>query len=281
MSRPRVALVGLLATCLGGCGGEPRYLTVEVSAPGSDPPVFQLRVAVTLEDRADVFLAPRERSGAPLTWPTDLSLELPAGTTGSLRVVVQALDADGATVFDAQASTSAEDTTRLEVALVACAGRTAGPTSIGPTWGLFPADRQYLNRVSLAEGAVVERLSLYATVAGGSGSQAIRGVVYGLGPDQEPAGLLAASEELSFTDALPPGWVDFVLSPPVVVGPGTYGIGIHAGGPDMVFSDAYLVESATMRVLPDPFADGPSDPFGAAEAADATMSLHLVYRGCL
>ena len=277
---PRL-LLAVLGVSLGGCGEEPRYLTLDVSAPEGGPPAFQLRVGLTLDGRTDLVLAPAEPARAPLSFPTDLSLELRAGSTGQLTVVVEALGEGGETVFDAQATGRVEDTTHLPVALIACAGRIAGPTSIGGSWGLFAPDRKFFNRVSLAEGGVVDHLSQYARGTGATGAQLVRGALYGEGPDQEPASLVATTEEIGFSGSAPAGWHDLVFSPPVVVGPGAYWIGIHAGGPDELMNDAYLVEPGTMRVAGDTYADGSDQVFSGATPADATMSIHLVYRGCL
>jgi hypothetical protein len=94
-----VCLVAALA--LGACRGEgDSVLLLVVTAAGSPPPVASLTVTLTIPSGSSSNVY---SNGAPITFPTTLSAELPASATGSVRVGVVAVDSSGATVAYGQA----------------------------------------------------------------------------------------------------------------------------------------------------------------------------------
>ena len=112
---------------------------------------------------------------------------------------------------------------------------------------------------------------------GGTGSQPIRGVVYG--PD---GGLAAVTQPVSIRAGRAPGWVTLPLTTPVhdwIQGGREYTIGLHAGGTSKVVrvytgTGSMLDNGGATFFNRDRYADGPTPTFQTATRGTQTMAVY-------
>jgi hypothetical protein len=88
-------LIGALVA-LGGCA-RPAYVLLHVTAQPDVKPIYQLLLSADIDGRSAQFFQPTQ-VGAALALPVSLSLELPAGVSGHLELLVSGLDAAGSGV---------------------------------------------------------------------------------------------------------------------------------------------------------------------------------------
>lgn len=167
---------------------------------------------------------------------------------------------------------------RLNVcqAVPACHTESFGKTTIGASAEGLTANRTRVNRYSLTEPAAVRSLMVYLRHTSNSGHQAIEGVVYG-DAGGSPGPLLASSNELTFHNTDAGGWYELEFPAPVTLQPGTYWLGLLAGGTSRAARISWDTVANNRASNTRDFASGPSDPFGPATIDDRQMSLYAVY----
>jgi hypothetical protein len=167
------------------------------------------------------------------------------------------------------------------LALAACAAfpgpasadvKPLGPTAPGGGWGCPGADYKYGNLYALTEPGRVTKITGYMRGNHVGVSQAFRAMIYrDDGVLGAPGTLVATSAEVVVPASAPPEYVDFVLSPPVVLQPGGYWITQQAGG-EAGAACLSGTTTADNAFNADAYADGPSDPFNASGPIQANVN---------
>jgi hypothetical protein len=111
---------------------------------------------------------------------------------------------------------------------------------------------------------------------GTPGEQPLRGIVYA-DAGGVPGALLGVTDELTFQSSEAAGWYDLPFSSPLDLAPGSYWLGVISGPQPGVAAFAYDPVRDVRVGNANPYADGPSDPFGPSLTDNAQMSLYLVY----
>jgi len=170
---------------------------------------------------------------------------------------------------------------RLDVcrALPGCTQPTPGAfglSSVGVNADSMGADRKRVDHFQLSVAGSVSKLTMYLAPAGRSGQQVLAGVIYA---DQSgsPGALLAVSSELTFHSTDAAGWYDLVFPSAVSLPAGTYWIGVISGGTSGVAGFRWNSVSGARALSSDLYADGPSNPFGAATIDSEQMSVYATY----
>jgi subtilisin family serine protease len=240
--------------------------TVDLAAPGSN-------VYSTLRNGSYGFIKGTSMATAEVSGAASLIL-------ASTDLSATALKADILDNVDQLQSLSGKVRTggRLNVcqAVPACHTESFGKTTIGASGEGLVANRTRVNRYSLADPAAVQKLMVYLRHTSNSGHQAIEGVIYG-DAGGSPGPLLASSNELTFHSTDSAGWYDLTFPDPVTLQPGTYWIGLLAGGTSRVARISWDTVANSRASNVRDFASGPSDPFGPATSDDKGMSLYAVY----
>ena len=174
----------------------------------------------------------------------------------------------------------------LVVALSLAAGSPEATGDIGPfgntgtgTASTYASpDYKFVSRFTLGEKGTVQKLSAYLRGSGTSGTQATRALIYADAAGV-PGALAAVSDEVSIPYSAPKQWVDFGLPTAVTLPPGTYWLGLHAGprSGDALVYYSYSAVTGAGELRYDPYADGPSDPFGTGTAKDRSISIYATY----
>ena len=102
-----------------------------------------------------------------------------------------------------------------------------GSTEIGISSQNTGQDRVWITRFSLIEPAMVQTIVAHFGVQGGQGAT-VRGVVYADSAN-EPAALLARTDEVALAAGAAPSWVTLAFASPLVLQPGAYWLGTHNG----------------------------------------------------
>ena len=104
----------------------------------------------------------------------------------------------------------------------------------------------------------------------------MRGVIYADAAGS-PGSLLATSAPLTFTSTGAAGWYDLSLPSALSLPAGNYWIGVITGASSGVAGFRYDGVSASRAYNLNPYASGPSDPFGTASVDSEQMSLYATY----
>jgi hypothetical protein len=90
--------------------------------------------------------------------------------------------------------------------------------------------------------------------------------------------LLGVTGPLTFTSTNAAGWYDQTFASPVAVVPGWYWIGMISGASDHVAGFRWNNVTGSRALNANPYASGPSNPFGAATIDTEQMSIYATYR---
>src|SRR5207245_1316548 len=108
-------------------------------------------------------------------------------------------------------------------------------------------------------------------------SQALEAVIYA-DEGGAPGALVARGSEVTYRgDVNGSGWFDLPFPSPVALQPGTYWIGLIAGATSEGMGYAYDKVAASRAYNANPYASGPSNPFGAATSDDEQASMYATY----
>jgi hypothetical protein len=159
---------------------------------------------------------------------------------------------------------------------VAHENSTFGKTSVGGLSSSYPANKKRVSRYALPSAGSIIKLSVYLAPTRTSGRQLLAGVIYG-DSGSAPAALFGVTEQLTFTSSSSAGWYDLVLSPALKLSGGNYWIGVIAGARAKVAGFRYDRVGRSSDFNVNPFASGPSNPFGAATRSSYQPSLYATY----
>jgi hypothetical protein len=155
-------------------------------------------------------------------------------------------------------------------------GLTFGKTTVGGYSDSFLSSRKRVNRYALPTSGSATALTVYLAPTSIPGQQVIKGIIYSDAPGK-PEALLAVSEELTFTSAMPAGWYDLPFPAAVKLSPGSYWIGVITGASSHVAGFRYDRVSGSRDYNANPYGSGASNPFGALTADSEQMSLYATY----
>jgi hypothetical protein len=186
------------------------------------------------------------------------------GTT--VRVAVSASNLGGASSPVSSAQT----------VVVTAATSTFGKTSVGASSDAFASDRKRVNRYALPTAGSVTKLSIYLAPTGTSGQQALRGLVYA-DANGAPGALLGVSEPLTFSSTNAAGWYQVAFSAPLKLAAGNYWIGVITGATAKVAGFRYDSVAGSRDWNANPYASGPTNPFGAVTTDGEQTSLYASY----
>ena len=184
----------------------------------------------------------------------------------TVRVAVSASNLGGASSPVSSAQT----------AVVTAATSTFGKTSVGASSDVFASDRKRVNRYALPTAGSVTKLSVYLAPTGTSGQQALRGLVYA-DASGAPGALLGVSEALTFSSTNAAGWYQLAFSTPLKLAAGNYWIGVITGATAKVAGFRYDSVAGSRDWNANPYASGPTNPFGAVTTDTEQTSLYASY----
>ena len=186
------------------------------------------------------------------------------GTT--IRVAVSASNLGGAST----------PVSSLQTAVVTAAASTFGKTTVGASSDVFAADRKRVSRYALPTAGSVTKLSIYLAPTGVSGQQVLRGLVYA-DANGAPGTLLGVTEPLTFSSTNAAGWYQLAFSAPLKLAPGNYWIGVITGATAKVAGFRYDSVAGSRDWNANPYASGPTSPFGAVTTDGEQTSLYASY----
>jgi hypothetical protein len=133
-----------------------------------------------------------------------------------------------------------------------------------------------VNRYTLPTAALVGFEFVYLRPTGQRGRELIRGVVYA-DANGAPGSLLGVTNELAYQPASGAGWAQLTFTPNLRLPPGSYWIGLIAGGQPGVADFTYDSVPGVLALNRNAYAAGPSNPFGPITLGDQLVSLYLDY----
>ena len=142
--------------------------------------------------------------------------------------------------------------------------KTLGPTTPGTSWTVGqPADTKYVNAVTLSGAGSLTSIRAYVSGAGGSFTEAVRGVVYD-DANGAPGALRGSTATIWLFANAKPGWVDLAFSSPLLLPAGQYWLGLQFGGWTQLVRVSYTSGAdGDGRYNADAWQDGASKAFGA------------------
>jgi len=154
-----------------------------------------------------------------------------------------------------------------------------GKTSVGANYdnGMF-ANYKIVNSATLSVPASVSKLSVYAIPGINSPSpQALKAVIYA-DSGGSPGALVATGTEVTYKGNVNgTGWFDLPFSSPVALGAGSYWIGFITGSTNEGMGYVFDWVSGSRAYNQNGFANGPTDPFGAATQDSEQASIYATY----
>jgi len=194
-----------------------------------------------------------------------------ADVGATIRVMVT-----GSNVAGSSAATSAQT---AAVASSGTATGTFGKTTVGASSTYASPDYKIVSTFALGESATVQKLTASVLGSGTSGTQVLKGLIYS-DSGGAPGVLQAVSQEVSISFNSPKKWVDLVFPSPVVLSPGTYWLGLHAGtvtGTALVYYSFDTTTAFEQRTAFDTYSDGASTSFAAPTTRQRSMSIYATY----
>jgi subtilisin family serine protease len=186
--------------------------------------------------------------------------------TKTLRVSVTASNSAGSSAPASSAQT----------AVIVQPPATFGKTSVGAYSDAFASERKRVNRYALSTAGSLTKLSLYLAPTATSGQEVLKGILYA-DSATAPGGLLGVTEQLTFKSTNTAGWYDLVFHSAVNLAAGNYWIGVMTGPTASVAGFRFDSVSGSRDFNSNPFASGPTNPFGAVTVDSEQMSIYATY----
>ena len=156
---------------------------------------------------------------------------------------------------------------------------TFGKTTVGASSdsGIF-SGYKVVHAATLPSAGSVTKLSLYAIPGVNSPSpQALRAVIYG-DSGGSPGALLATGPEVVYQGSVNgSGWFELPLASPLALSPGTYWLGFITGSTTEGLGYRYDAVANSRAYNANPFAGGPTNPFGTATKDSEQASIYATY----
>jgi subtilisin family serine protease len=177
-----------------------------------------------------------------------------------------------------QTGATAGNVLQIDLAVVRRAGPAFGSTTAGSAWTALAPDAKRASRFGFSTPATLDVAHLQAFLDGraaGSGSQPVRGLLYA-DSGGAPGALVARTLDVTIAGGRASGWVPLRFATPVRLAPGSYWLGLQAGGTRAVARFAATAATGGLRRNADPFADGASSPFGSATTEALRIPINAV-----
>jgi Polysaccharide lyase len=160
---------------------------------------------------------------------------------------------------------------------VAAAATVLGKTSVGSNSdGGFASNVKRVNAYSLDSAGAFKKLSIYLQPTSVAGSETLKGVIYA-DAGGRPGALLAASNQLTFSNTNAAGWYDLPLPTSVAAKPGKYWIGVLTGGKGGVAGYRWDRVAGARDINRDSYWDGASNPYGGVTTDSEQMAIYATY----
>jgi hypothetical protein len=153
---------------------------------------------------------------------------------------------------------------------------TCGNTSVGKSSDSFVSNRKRVNVCTLPVNATVSDLTVYLAPTSHSGSQPLKGILYG-DSKGKPGALRGTTSKLTFTSKSPAGWYHLAFETPLKLTAGNYWIGVITGASTQVAGERYDSVTNAEAWNTNTYTSGPSDPFGPFSKSNEQMSLYASY----
>lgn len=153
---------------------------------------------------------------------------------------------------------------------------TFGLTSVGTNSDMMLPDRKRASKATLSVAGDVYKLTMYLAPTGVSGQEVMEGILYA---DQggTPGALLGVTNQFTFLSTDAAGWYDMQFPSSIALSPGTYWIGVISGNATHVAGFRWNSVSQIRALNSNPYANGPSNPFGTATLDSEQMSIYASY----
>ncbi len=156
---------------------------------------------------------------------------------------------------------------------------TFGKTTVGASTdgGIF-SGYKVVHVATMPSAGSVTKLSLYAVPGINSPSpQALRAVIYA-DSGGSPGALLATGPEVTYQGSVNgSGWFELPLATPLALSPGTYWLGFITGTTTEGLGYRYDTVANSRAYNTNPFANGPTNPFGTATKDSEQASIYATY----
>lgn len=154
---------------------------------------------------------------------------------------------------------------------------TIGKTAIGASNNKLAANFKSGNKVTLSTQGRFTKISAYLDGNGtGSGSQNVRALIYA-DSSGSPGALKATSAQVTIAKGRAAGWVDFTISPAVILPAGDYWLVLHSGTTANITRRFGDTVTGSERNNTDTYTDGAADPFGTATTGNWSWSTNATY----
>jgi subtilisin family serine protease len=180
------------------------------------------------------------------------------------------------TASNAGGSTAATSAATATVQAAGSSEATFGTSTVGAGSDTMLADRKRVNRYQLPVAGTVSKLSIYLQPTNKSGTQVLKGVLYG-DSSGSPGALLGVSSQLSFSSTQSAGWYDLVFPSPLSLDAGSYWIGMISGPTSGVAGFRYASVSGSRSYNSNSYSSGPTNPFGTVKVDNEQMSEYATY----
>jgi hypothetical protein len=169
-----------------------------------------------------------------------------------------------------------EDTCGAEVLTVTPKPSTCGKTTVGKSSAQLLANFKRVNQCTLPVNATLSEMSIYLTPTSHSGSQLIKGIVYG-DSKGSPTGLLGTTIQLTFTSKSKAGWYHLAFATPLKLAAGNYWIGMITGASQYVGAERYDSVTNAQDSNTNTYTAGASKTFGSFKTTNEQMSLYATF----
>jgi hypothetical protein len=153
---------------------------------------------------------------------------------------------------------------------------TCGKTTVGKSSDQLLANVKRVNQCTLPVNATLSEMSIYLSPTSHSGSQLIKGIVYG-DSKGSPTGLLGTTIQLTFTSKSKAGWYHLAFATPLKLAAGNYWIGMITGASQYVAAEHYDSVANAEDYNSNSYTSGPSNPFGSFKTTNEQMSLYATF----
>jgi glycosyl hydrolase family 26 len=156
---------------------------------------------------------------------------------------------------------------------------TFGKTTIGIAgFAASSADTKRVNKFTASSSGVAKSVSLYVKGDGSTNSQRLRAVIYS-DLHGSPGPLLNFSDELTVNGGDAPAWRTIAMPDTPITANSAYWVGLISSSASFVAQVAYDNVAGALLKNTDSYANGPSNPFGAATGTDSTgLSIFVSYQ---
>ncbi|MGA2926926.1 MAG: heparin lyase I family protein [Solirubrobacteraceae bacterium] len=201
-----------------------------------------------------------------------------AASSTMLAVAVLAVRATPAYAVD-NATSSEGDTASFALGGVSTStppSSTIGKATVGASCGGLFADHKRVNEYPLGSAATITSMAVWLQPGTATGSQQVEGVIYA--DANGPGALVASTTAITFSSTQSAGWYTLNFASEPTLAAGNYWLGTITGGTANAAESCHDAGASGARAANvNPYASGPSSPFGAATYGSQLMSVYATY----